>query len=621
MGPRGRARPSKAAVGYARRSTDRQEQSIPDQERAVRVFAAEQGYELLDWYVDDAISGASSDGRAQFLRMIQDAQRGDCPFGTVLVYDVKRFGRLDNDETGHYRYLLKRAGVEVIYVSEGFSGDDTDDLIRPVKQWQARQELKDLSKVTLRGLLSRSGGGWWMGGRPPYGYDLSYFTSSGEFLMTVRFMQDGGKQIFREAGTLGRKLEPGNRPNFTKEDRAKLVLSSPERVRVIQGVFTWYVQEGLGYKAIADRLNRRGIPSPLNGRRGSGKWAMTTIREIVANPAYAGDMVWNRRSMAKFYRVQKGRAVPAPRIRTCVVEHNAEDDWVVAKGSHEAIVPRSVFRKARARRQERAGVYHTSYRRGRGAKSEYLLTGLIRCAHCGHKWQGYTQHRGRKKKDGSPLKTLYYGCGGYISKGTSVCKRSLVRTEAIEGMILGEIGKNLRNFLKEEKGRKALRSILEEMAGAQVMDVDRELEKLREKKEDLERRIFNILDNITAENREFADRRIGDLKKKLDELLLRMKELETSPGELMDLDQVTEVMLEYMKDFENVVAQGTVDEKRRFIRAFAKEIELDPESGTGRAQVFVIPDLTVAVRNEPATEKSSLISVAGAGFEPATSGL
>ena len=34
--------------------------------------------------------------------------------------------------------------MEVIYVSEGFNGDDTDDLLRPVKQWQARQESKDL---------------------------------------------------------------------------------------------------------------------------------------------------------------------------------------------------------------------------------------------------------------------------------------------------------------------------------------------------------------------------------------------------------------------------------------------------------------------------------------------
>jgi hypothetical protein len=32
----------------------------------------------------------------------------------------------------------------------------------PVKQWQARQKSKDLSKVTIRGLLSKSDTGCWI---------------------------------------------------------------------------------------------------------------------------------------------------------------------------------------------------------------------------------------------------------------------------------------------------------------------------------------------------------------------------------------------------------------------------------------------------------------------------
>ena len=68
---------------------------------------------------------------------------------TVVVYDVKSFGRLDNDEAGFYRHKLKMCGVNILYATENFNGDYTDDLLRPVKQWQARQESKDLSKVTI----------------------------------------------------------------------------------------------------------------------------------------------------------------------------------------------------------------------------------------------------------------------------------------------------------------------------------------------------------------------------------------------------------------------------------------------------------------------------------------
>ena len=90
-----------------------------------------------------------------FQQMVADAQEPKCPFQVVIVYDVKRFGRLGNDEAGYYRHVLSTHGVEVRYVTENFNGDSTDDLLRPVKQWQARQESKDLSNVTIRGQLSR----------------------------------------------------------------------------------------------------------------------------------------------------------------------------------------------------------------------------------------------------------------------------------------------------------------------------------------------------------------------------------------------------------------------------------------------------------------------------------
>ena len=51
------------AVSYVRRSTDRQEQSIPDQKKALEDYAAEHDLRLTRFYADDAISGASTLGR------------------------------------------------------------------------------------------------------------------------------------------------------------------------------------------------------------------------------------------------------------------------------------------------------------------------------------------------------------------------------------------------------------------------------------------------------------------------------------------------------------------------------------------------------------------------------
>lgn len=47
-----------------------------------------------------------------------------------------------------------------------------------------------------------------------------------------------------------------------------------------------------------------------------------------------------------------------------------------------------------------------------------------------------------------------------------------------------------------------------------------------------------------------------------------------------------------MERFEQVVAHGTVDEKRCFVRAFLKEIVLDPNTGAGSAQLFIFPKVS-----------------------------
>ena len=300
------------AVGYVRRSTDRQEQSIPDQKRAIEQYCQEHEIRLLRFYVDDAISGTKAGNRPAFQEMVATAQNGHCDFAAVVVYDVKRFERLDNDEAGYYRHILKQNGVEVVYTSEGFNGSETDDLIRPVKQWQARQESKDLSKVTIRGLMSRVDGGWWMGGVPPHGYDLRYQNDQGEFLFVIRFMPDRSKQQLDESGGLTRTFARGESISVSKRDRCRLFLGEAGRVAAVKRIFKMYAGEGKGYKAIAMTLNAEDVPTargPAWSHIYSGTWTATTIRAILVNPIYAGDMVWNRRTDARFHRIGDGRPV------------------------------------------------------------------------------------------------------------------------------------------------------------------------------------------------------------------------------------------------------------------------------------------------------------------------
>ncbi len=432
----------RTAVGYLRRSTDRQEQSIEDQRTAVIHYAREQRLELSRYYIDDAISGTSAK-RPAFQEMMADAVRKPRPFSFIVVYDVKRFGRLDNDEAGYYRHILRTHGVDVLYVSENFSGDGTDDLLRPVKQWQAREESRDLSKVTIRGQLSKIQRGCWLGGTPPYGYDFCYLSDyppRGEFQFVLRYMPDGTKQMLDERRRVMRVLPRGESPIHSTSDVTILVPSDPKRVEVIKRIFRMSVEDNLGFRSIARDLNDEGVPSargPGYAERYKGEWTGGGIRSILINPIYVGDLVWNRRTEAKFHRISNGRAVERRDRAGPILNDNPESDWVRVEDTHHALVSRRMFDQARKAREDRP----TSYRkRGdrvsggfRGSRAKFLLSGLITCSRCGARYEGLTM---RFRKRGQVVVKLFYSCGSYIRRGRKVCAEGRVERDELERVVV-----------------------------------------------------------------------------------------------------------------------------------------------------------------------------------------
>ncbi|MBC8466074.1 recombinase family protein [bacterium] len=598
----------KPAVAYLRRSTDRQEQSIGDQRRVIEAWAMNNQYDVLKFYTDDAISGASAEGRNSFLRLIDDAKRNDCQFQYILVYDIKRFGRVDNDEAGYYRYQLRRNGIEIIYVSENFNGDDTDDLLRPVKQWQARQELKDLSKVTIRGLLTRADGGWWLGGVPPYGYDLVYYSGTGDFISSVRFMSDGSRQVFDEDGILLRIVQKGDSLQFTKKDKSRLITSSQDRVDLIKQIFDWYVLEGIGYKSIAGRLNKAGITTPMGGRRRTSKeakWCATTIMSILKNPIYTGDMVWNRLSFAKFYKISDGTAVPARKFPGHGPSRNGQEDWIIHRNTHTAIITRTRFDQAQKRREATARFgYANTHNVGRGARSPYLLTGMIRCLHCGHKWIGYSVNKGRRKKDGSNVKTFYYACGGYVSKGNSVCPRQVISKEWLETWVVGKIETMLKKYFGTRDGFEKMRKMVEKELQNQVPQMGEELDQVDRRIDEINRSISNLIENLTSTNREYVDARLIELKGELRVLESKHLELESAGARKVEIRRIIDQAVELAGEFKTLFGEGTVEEKRLFLRAFLRKIELDPTKGTGRGKFVLLPGVGKITGKESQTFRS-----------------
>ena len=106
------------AALYARVSSDRQDVdlSVAAQLRALRDYAAKNGYVVAREYVDEAESGRSAN-RPEFRRMLDEASKPEAPFKEILVWKFSRFTR-KREHAVAFKSMLRRRGIRVVSITE-----------------------------------------------------------------------------------------------------------------------------------------------------------------------------------------------------------------------------------------------------------------------------------------------------------------------------------------------------------------------------------------------------------------------------------------------------------------------------------------------------------------------
>jgi DNA invertase Pin-like site-specific DNA recombinase len=102
------------AVAYSRTSglSQKDNTSIPRQQRAEEAFIAQRGWEFVGHYVDECKSGANIAGRSDFVRMMRDAANDK--FDVIVPYDATRFARDGCDIIYNAKVLKNTYGVYVV---------------------------------------------------------------------------------------------------------------------------------------------------------------------------------------------------------------------------------------------------------------------------------------------------------------------------------------------------------------------------------------------------------------------------------------------------------------------------------------------------------------------------
>ena len=146
--------PLRRAAQYVRMSTEHQQYSTENQADRLRDYAERNSIEIVRTYADEGKSGLNIGGREGLQRLLDDVRGHRVDFELILVYDVSRWGRFqDADESAHYEFLCKQAGIKVVYCAEQFDNDGSPvaTIVKGVKRAMAGEYSRELSAKVFAG--------------------------------------------------------------------------------------------------------------------------------------------------------------------------------------------------------------------------------------------------------------------------------------------------------------------------------------------------------------------------------------------------------------------------------------------------------------------------------------
>jgi site-specific DNA recombinase len=380
---------------YCRVSSEDQTErrTVDNQIDFLRRYAELHGLEVADAYVDDGVSGTVPlQERAGGARLLADADAGR--FQRVVVYRLDRLGRSLRVLLDAYHRL---DGLDVALVSATEPFDTTSPIGRFV--FQLLGSIAELEKETIveRMTLGRdrvARAGKWMGGPVPYGYSV---TGDGDLVA-------GAEAITTLDG----------RP-ASEADVVRFVFA--ELVRGSSTIATAALLNSLGVPAHYKYHNREG---KVTKRKAENRWRPNKVRNIVANPVYAGRHTFSGRGGEPIER-----AVPA-------------------------LVDAETWQRANAQLHRNRALAR------RNARRTYLLRGLVRCAGCGLGFAGTPATSG-------DWVGFYYRCnaqtGAQRPNREARCRAKRIRADWLEATVWGDVEDFLRAPSETmDRARAALRA-------------------------------------------------------------------------------------------------------------------------------------------------------------------
>lgn len=323
--------------------------------------------------------------------------------------------------------------------------------------------------------------------------------------------------------------------------RGRLV-QVPEQAAVVRGIFEMRA-DGFSHREIVQNLNRERIPSP----RGV-QWLVSCIFAFLKNETYLG------RSISGMRIIKKGKGLVGKRQRK---------EWSICENAHEPIVDLKLWDAVRERDSKKQNGHVTTHK----SRSHYLLTGFLKCAHCGANLVRYNS-KGQ----------VYYGCESGRKRGINLpChRRYLVR----EGMAIELIVKvlvekvygpavirGLLGLMKEEIHR------VRKSADEVIKPLQTTMDRLNRQIETAARRMVNMADMSDDVLRTFKDE-IKKLEAERDEIRAQIESARAIAGGEVKLDDLERRMQDALEHLGDAIRDADVLKAREALGLHVERIEV-----------------------------------------------
>ena len=228
-----------SAVIYARFSSHNQkEESIEQQVSECKLYAASNGYTVIDIYSDAAISG-KTENRTQFQRMKNDAKKGK--FAVIIAYKSNRIAR-NMINALNFENEMEKLGVRVCYAKEEFGNNAAGRFALRTMMNVNQFYIENMAEDVKRGMTDNAEK-CKVNGPVPYGFKAT---------------KDGYYEI------------------------------NPFEAEVVREIFNRTLQ-GDTFTDIADSLNERLIKTRLNRQ-----WTSRSFQSMLKNERYIGTYIFDK---------------------------------------------------------------------------------------------------------------------------------------------------------------------------------------------------------------------------------------------------------------------------------------------------------------------------------------